>query len=377
MMKEGSLNMRNNKKKSEKELFRLLIIGKKERFTQLEDFCYELEKRTVKTRLIDDMEFLNKTFDINFKSRMEKNFRIKEVLKNFQPNLVLFDRVTKVTDFVLKQNFPIIILLRGNYWEEARIAKENTNSRIKKLAIERNMRLNDTCFKKSSLILPISTYLQTVVKRRYPNNAIELFPGDGRIPSEWKIVNSRNLKHPCVGLLQGLNIWGKTKELLLLKKALVKFPETTFYLAGDGEYNQKIISELESFENFVWLKNLEYPNKVIEFLSEIDVYLLLTGLEGLGQTVIEAALLKKPIIASNTGGVPDLIKNDETGFLIEKNNGDMLIEKINICLNNKEISEKIAMNAYLDIKNRFSWNSLSEKFIGIILSHFKKFMLNK
>ena len=76
--------MRNNKNKSEKELFRLLIIGKKERFTQLEDFCYELEKRTVKTRLIDDMEFLNKTFDINFKSRMEKNFRIKEVLKNLE-----------------------------------------------------------------------------------------------------------------------------------------------------------------------------------------------------------------------------------------------------------------------------------------------------
>ena len=369
--------MRNNPNSSEKELFRLLIFGKKERFKHLEGFRYELEKRGVKTRLIDDMEFLNKTFEINFRSRIEKNLRMKQVLKNFQPNLVLFDRVTKVTDFILKQNIPIIILLRGNYWEEARIAKENTNSRIQKIAIEKNMKLNENCFKNSSLILPISTYLQTEVKRRYPNNTIELFPGDGRIPAEWKIVRSRNLKHPCVGLLQGLNIWGKTKELLLLKKALVKFPEITFYLAGDGEYNQKIIPELESFENFVWLKNLEYPNQVIEFLSEIDIYLLLTGLEGLGQTVIEAALLKKPIIASNTGGVSDLIKNDETGFLIDENNGNMLIEKINICLNNKEISEKIAMNAYLDIKNRFSWNTLSEKFIEIILLHFKKFMLNK
>ena len=72
-----------------------------------------------------------------------------------------------------------------------------------------------------------------------------------------------------------------------------------------------------------------------------------------------------------------MIKKDETGFLIDENNGNMLIEKINICLNNKEISEKIAMNAYLDIKNRFSWNTLSEKFIEIILLHFKKFMLNK
>ncbi len=376
-MKEGLPSMRNNPESAEKELFRLLIFGKKERFTHLEGFCYELEKRGVKTRLIDDMEFLNKTFEINFKTRIEKNLRIKQVLKNFQPNLVLFDRITKVTEYILKQNIPIIILLRGNYWEEARIAKENTNSRIQKIAIEKNIKLNENCFKNSSLILPISKYLQTEVKRRYPNNAIELFPGDGRIPTEWKIVNSRNLKHPCIGLLQGLNIWGKTKELILLKKALVKFPEITFYLAGDGEYNQKIIPELESFENFVWLKNLEYPKQVIEFLSEIDIYLLLTGLEGLGQTIIEAALLKKPIIASNTGGVSDLIKNDETGFLIDEDNGDMLIEKINICLNDKEVLEKITINAHLDIKNRFSWNTLSGKFIEIILSNFKEFMLNK
>ena len=167
---------------------------------------------------------------------------------------------------------PIIILLRGNYWEEARIAKENTNSRIQKIAIEKNIKLNENCFKNSSLILPISKYLQTEVKRRYPNNAIELFPGDGRIPAEWEIVNSRNLKHPCIGLLQGLNIWGKTKELILLKKALVKFPEITFYLAGDGEYNQKIIPELESFENFVWLKNLEYPKAYkLKFDAKVDL----------------------------------------------------------------------------------------------------------
>ena len=96
--------MRNNPNSSEKELFRLLIFGKKERFKHLEGFRNELEKRGVKTRLIDDMEFLNKTFEINFRSRIEKNLRMKQVLKNFQPNLVLFDRVTKVTDFILKQN---------------------------------------------------------------------------------------------------------------------------------------------------------------------------------------------------------------------------------------------------------------------------------
>ena len=367
--------MRNSSNSFEKELFRLLIIGKKERFIHLNDFCDELEKKGVKTKLIDDMQFLNKTFEVNFKSRIEKNLQIKQILKDFQPDFVLFDRVSKVTNIVLKQNIPIIILLRGNFWEEARIAKENTNSKIKKFAIEKNIKLVENCYKNSSLILPISEYLFSEIRKRYPKNSIELFPGDGRIPEEWNIVKSKKLKHPCVGLLQGLNIWGKSKEILLLKKVLDNFPEITFYLAGDGTFSADIIPELNKFKNFVWLKQLEYPKQVIEYLSEIDVYLLLSGLEGLGQSIIEAALLKKPIIASNVGGVSDLIKDEETGFLI--NDEKKLIEKISICLNNKERSEKIAMNGYLEIKNRFSWNTLSEKFIEIILSHSQKFTQNK
>ncbi len=367
--------MRNDSNSFEKELFRLLIIGKKDRFIHLNDFCDQLEKKGVKTKLIDDMQFLNKTLEVNLKSRIEKNLRIKQILKNFQPDFVLFDRVSKVTNIVLKQNIPIIILSRGNFWEEAKIAKENTNSKIKKFAIEKNIKLVEDCYKNSSLILPISKYLFSEIKKKYPKNNIELFPGDGRIPEEWNVVKSKKLKHPCVGLLQGLNIWGKSKEILLLKKILSNFPNVTFYLAGDGVYKDRIIPELKSFKNFVWLKNLEYPKQVIQFLSEIDVYLLLTGLEGLGQSIIEASLLKKPIIASNVGGVSDLIKNEETGFLI--NNESELIEKISICLDNKEISGRISMKGYLEIKNRFSWDTLSDKFIEIILSHSKKFTQNK
>ena len=100
--------MRNDSNSFEKELFRLLIIGKKERFIHLNDFCDELEKKGVKTKLIDDMQFLNKTFEVNFKSRIEKNLQIKQILKDFQPDFVLFDRVSKVTNIVLKQNIPII-----------------------------------------------------------------------------------------------------------------------------------------------------------------------------------------------------------------------------------------------------------------------------
>ena len=95
-------------------------------------------------------------------------------------------------------------------------------------------------------------------------------------------------------------------------------PHVTFYLAGDGTYRDKVIPRLEKFENFIWLQNLDYPEKIIQFLSSIDIFLLLSGLEGLGQSIIEAMIMKKPVIASNVGGIPEIVKDGETGFLVKK-----------------------------------------------------------
>ena len=85
------------------------------------------------------------------------------------------------------------------------------------------------------------------------------------------------LKHPCVGLVQRANWWGKTSEMLILKKVLEKLPDVQFYWAGHGPFEERILTELEKYENFHWLGKLEYPDKVREFLSEIDIYALITA----------------------------------------------------------------------------------------------------
>ena len=50
-----------------------------------------------------------------------------------------------------------------------------------------------------------------------------------------------NLKHPCVGLLQRASWWGKTSEMLILKKVLEKMPDVSFYWAGDGPLRERVL----------------------------------------------------------------------------------------------------------------------------------------
>ena len=349
-------------------LLKLLIAGDKTRFIHLKKFSLELEKIGIESKLIHDIEFFDKFFEGNVKKKLERDRNFKKILKDVEPDAVLLDRISGLATKITKANIPLLILCRGNYWEELSWAKKTIyKSRIKGMAASyKSKQLIDFCLKKSSVILPISRYLENEVKKRYPKKNVELFPADGRDPLEWNQTSGMNLKHPCVGLLQGMNIWGKTRELLTLTKVMKKLPNVTFYFAGDGLYRDKIIPKLKKFENFVWLESLEYPLEVKKFLSEIDIYLLLSGLEGLGQTIIEALLMEKPVIATNIGGIPELIEDGKTGFLIESGDHEDLIKKIKQVFGQPIIAGNMGSKGKEIMQENFSWSNIAKKFALIL-----------
>ena len=346
---------------------KLLIAGDKTRFYHLEGFVNALQKNGIKCKLIYDIEYSNKFFDINIKNRLGKQKKLKKLLDEFGPDVVLLDRLSGIATEITKAGIPFFILLRGNVWEELKWAKETIyTSPQKRLSFLKKQRFIKTCFNNASVILPISKYLENVVRKNIPEKNIELFSADGRDPSEWNQVSGMNLKHPCVGLLQGMNVWGKTRELLILTKVMKELPGVMFYFAGDGLYKDKIIPKLKNFKNFVWLGNLEYPIEVKKFLSEIDVYLLLSGMEGLGQTIIEAFLMEKPVIATNIGGIPELIEDGKTGFLIEAGNHDDLIKKINQVFDQPIVSSNMSSKGKEAMQENFNWDSIAKKFVLIL-----------
>ena len=326
-----------------------------------------LQKNDIKCKLIYDIEYSNKFFDINIKNRLGKQKKLKKLLDEFRPDVVLLDRLSGIATEITKAGIPFFILLRGNVWEELKWAKETIyTSPQKRLSFLKKQRFIKTCFNNASVILPISKYLENVVRKNIPEKNIELFSVDGRDPSEWNQVSGMNLKHPCVGLLQGMNVWGKTRELLILTKVMKELPGVMFYFAGDGLYKDKIIPKLKNFKNFVWLGNLEYPIEVKKFLSEIDVYLLLSGMEGLGQTIIEAFLMEKPVIATNIGGIPELIEDGKTGFLIEAGNHDDLIKKINQVFDQPIVASNMSSKGKETMQENFNWDSIAKKFVLIL-----------
>ena len=194
---------------------------------------------------------------------------------------------------------------------------------------------------------------------------------EGINSERWYHTKKMELKHPCVGLVQDANWWGKTKELLVLEKVLEKMPDVHFYWAGDGQYRKEIFDRLEKFENFKWLGRLEYPEKIREFLETIDVYALITGMDLAPLTLKEAQLMEKPVIATDVGGDKEMMKDKETGFLVREGNSDDIIEKLKQILDNPNLAQQMGREGKEFVNSQFNWELVAKNFLKIIKPYLK------
>jgi hypothetical protein len=282
--------------------------------------------------------------------------KFNRLVKEFKPDAIFIDRQRHFGLAAIEAKIPLLVHLRGDYWKEMLMAEETLyKSFPKRVALKKWDEIAGKCFQNSKLILPICKYLEGRVKEHYPQkNTATLY--QGITPSHWHRAEGMSLKHPCVGLLE---------------KVLKTFPHVTFYWVGDGPYRDYVLSALKKYENFKWLGPLSYPDKVREYLTEIDIYALISGIDMSPLTLLEAQLMEKPVIATNVGGIPELMKDGRTGFLVQKGNSEDLAEKLGILLADKDKQKSMGSSGRNFVVENFGWEKIAKDFVDTL----KKFSI--
>jgi glycosyltransferase involved in cell wall biosynthesis len=346
----------------------LIASGAKGKFEWMQELSNSLNKLDVKCKLVKDSDYARGFPSKRLSEWVYSHKKFENLINDFKPDIVLIDRQTYFGTYTIKSKIPLFVYLLGNYWLEIESAKKTLyKNPIMRLVIWLRGRTAKKCFEGSTVILPITKYIEKEVKEKYPKKKIDIL-SVGVVPSVWETTSGMHLKHPCVGLLQTANIWLKTKELLILPKIMEAMPNVMFYWAGDGTYIHKILPLLKKYDNFKWLGSISYPDKVKEYLSEIDVYALISGLDTLGVTLLEAMLMKKPIIATNVGGIPEIIEDGKSGFLIEKGDHIEWINKLDYLINNKQKAKEMSEIGYKFAKDNFNWDKIAKNLLRIINS---------
>ena len=344
---------------------KFLIAAGPDKYFHLKEFGEELKKYEIEYVLVNDSDYTPGILKKSFREFLQPKKKIKELIERVKPDIVIVDRRTNFGIYVAEANIPVFVHLRGDIWSEAKWVRNDLSLKQKLGETHRTNIIWDKNFENASIILPICKHLEKIVKQRYPDKKTEVMY-QGIDPSRWYPQEGMKLKHPCVGLLQGAVIWGKAQEMLVLQKVLESMPEVTFYWVGDGPYREKILSVLGKYDNFKWLGHLEYPEKVRQYLTEIDVYALVSGIDMSPLTLLEAQLMKKAVVATNVGGIPELMKDGETGFLVRKGNEQELIEKLSFLINNEKESKQMGDKGRVFVEENFSWGKITKHIVNKI-----------
>jgi len=104
-------------------------------------------------------------------------------------------------------------------------------------------------------------------------------------------------------------------------------------------------------------------NDAMKIIKSSQVVVVPSRMESLPTTVKEAFYLNVPVVATNVGGIPELIKDNETGILVPSENPNKLADAVNELLSDKQKAERLANNGNKFVKSYMTWDVILPKYI--------------
>ncbi|HIF9340944.1 TPA: glycosyltransferase family 4 protein [Photobacterium damselae] len=137
-----------------------------------------------------------------------------------------------------------------------------------------------------------------------------------------------------------------------------------FLIVGDGPELFGLKDEYKHLDNVVFWGHTPYISNI---LKRTNVIILPSFSEGLGSIILEGYRYGIPAVASNVGGIPDILINNKTGFLIEKNDVDSYITAIERIYSDRNITQMFRCNISA-IVDKYSPEAIAEKYMSIYRS---------
>lgn len=190
--------------------------------------------------------------------------------------------------------------------------------------------------------------------------------------NKFKLQTIKNKHHrPVIICVARLGHSKNHKVLLQVFRKLKKqLPNAELWLVGDGPNRndyENLVSELH-LQGVVFFGALP-QEQIVELLQQSWIKVLLSEKEGLGVALIEAQAVGLPCVASSEGGIPEVIKAGETGFLFDLNSKDFeikVVDTIGELLTDTKLREKMGFSARQRVERLFNEKAHIERMDLII-----------
>ncbi|MDD5644470.1 MAG: glycosyltransferase family 4 protein [bacterium] len=148
----------------------------------------------------------------------------------------------------------------------------------------------------------------------------------------------------------------KGLQYLIEAFSLIKRSDLKLLLIGAKQgpfarYIEKRIEELDIVKNIVCTKFIDNVHQV---LSAVDIVVVPSFMEGLSYGALEALACGKPVVASETGGLKEIIENNKNGLFAEPKNPKSIASAIQKLIQDKKIYNSMKQHARLSVQYKFN-----------------------
>lgn len=152
----------------------------------------------------------------------------------------------------------------------------------------------------------------------------------------------------------------KDKGIGELIDAFISLNNSTsrLWLVGEGNDRPIFEAQAKSHENIIFLGQQSDP---VSFLSQSSIFVHPTYHEGFSLALVEASMMKLPIIATAVGGNPEIIIHNKTGLLVRPKDAAELATAMREFAQNTEFAQKLGNNAREQYLNKFEFKTIVEK----------------
>ena len=173
-----------------------------------------------------------------------------------------------------------------------------------------------------------------------------------------------------IGVLGRLDkLKGQHILLRAIPEVVRQHPDVMFLIAGDetiGEHGYKEylmrLSRRLDIERYV--KYIPFTNDVPRLMAALDVFVLPSFSETFGLVVVEAMAMERPIIATNAGGLPEIITNGKTGLLIKPHDATAVAWAIHRVLSDAALRSSLGHLAREEALKRYDFDNCVDALLG-------------
>jgi len=191
--------------------------------------------------------------------------------------------------------------------------------------------------------------------------------GDARLPPQIAALEGKRiiLFVGHFGLRKGIFY-----AIRAMKRVRAEFPDAHLVCVGgtpawlgQNEYRQLLVGEIQrsGVEDCVSLLDAVKNTELVDFYRHSEIFVLPTYYEAFPKVVVEAMACGMPVVATRTGGIPELVEEGKTGFLVPFGAPEAISERMVMLLADENTRASMGRRGREKVERQFTWQAVAER----------------